>query len=385
MLKSLKIKNLLSFGPEGVDVELRPLNVLVGPNGSGKSNFLSAVRILQAAPTDLSMPIRSSSSFPEDWKRSDSILPSEISADLDFHSDYIGTYYLALNFINGYGIEIHSEVFKSDIFTFFERFKNNARIYFLKMDMENVENVRIEDSKSVMSEVKDFRPSNYSISASLLKSLRIYTGRPWQQGNASWLPQKIDVESKFLSEDYSNLAVVLHNLNNFVNIESLLLSKLKRFYPRSERLFTDFVGGLVQIFIRESVGKSVANIPASRLSDGTLSFLCLLTILCHPTPPPLICIEEPELGLHPDVLPMIAELLVEASKRTQLIITTHSDLLVSAIGDLMPEAILVCEHTSEEGTTIERPNPERLKKWLQQDDMSLGEVWLRGAIGGTLY
>lgn len=58
-----------------------------------------------------------------------------------------------------------------------------------------------------------------------------------------------------------------------------------------------------------------------------LRYLCLLAVLCHPSPPPLVCIEEPELGLHPDVLPTLAELLKEAATRTQLIVTTHSDVL----------------------------------------------------------
>ena len=74
-------------------------------------------------------------------------------------------------------------------------------------------------------------------------------------------------------------------------------------------------------------------IPAARLSDGTLRYLCLLAILCDPEPPPLICIEEPELGLHLDVLPTLQGLLRTAAKHTQLIVTTHSDILVDAMTD----------------------------------------------------
>jgi predicted ATPase len=86
-------------------------------------------------------------------------------------------------------------------------------------------------------------------------------------------------------------------------------------------------GGSVQVFFQEGMFP----IPATRLSDGTLRFLCFLAILCHPEPPALICIEEPELGLHPDVLPGLAELMKETSTRTQLIVTTHSDTLVDAL------------------------------------------------------
>ena len=71
-------------------------------------------------------------------------------------------------------------------------------------------------------------------------------------------------------------------------------------------------------------------VPATRLSDGTLRFLALLAILLNPESATLICIEEPELGLHPDTMSLLAELLTEAAEKTQLIVTTHSDVLVSA-------------------------------------------------------
>jgi len=71
----------------------------------------------------------------------------------------------------------------------------------------------------------------------------------------------------------------------------------------------------------------------------------------------------------------------EASQRTQLIVTTHSDILVSAFSD-MPEAVLVCEK-DEDGTHFRRLEAERLKVWLEE--YTLGEAWLRGAIGGTRW
>lgn len=123
------------------------------------------------------------------------------------------------------------------------------------------------------------------------------------------------------------------------------------------------------------------SIPATRLSDGTLRYLCLLAILYHPTPPPLICLEEPEIGLHPDLISSLAEMLKEASQRTQIIVTTHSDLLVSKFSD-QPEAIVVCERTPD-GTTLERLDAKKLELWLEE--YSLGEVWMRGGIGGTRW
>jgi predicted ATPase len=106
-----------------------------------------------------------------------------------------------------------------------------------------------------------------------------------------------------------------------------------------------------------------------------------LTILCHPSPPPLICIEEPELGLHPDVLPTLADLMKEASQRTQLIVTTHSDILVDAMTDC-PEAVWVCEK-DESGTQMRHLTREQLEPWLEK--YRLGELWTRGEIGGTRW
>ena len=123
------------------------------------------------------------------------------------------------------------------------------------------------------------------------------------------------------------------------------------------------------------------SIPARRLSDGTLRYLCLLAILVDPDPPPLIVIEEPELGLHPDIHPQLAALMVDASSRTQLIVTTHSDILVDALTDT-PEAVVVCENV-DGSTQLERLTSETLEPWL--DKYRLGELWLRGEIGGTRW
>src|SRR5262249_40496760 len=148
-----------------------------------------------------------------------------------------------------------------------------------------------------------------------------------------------------------------------------LLEKLRRFYDAADDIVTGVQGGMVQLFLHE---KNLSEpIPATRLSDGTLRYLCLLTLLCHPEPPPLVCLEEPELGLHPDILPTIAELLIEASQRTQLIVTTHSDVLVSALTEI-PDAVLVCERDAL-GSHLRRLESERLKKWLER--YSLGELW----------
>ena len=125
----------------------------------------------------------------------------------------------------------------------------------------------------------------------------------------------------------------------------------------------------MQIFIREK-GLSQP-IPAPRLSDGTLHYLFLMALLLDPNPPPLLCIEEPELGLHPDIFPIIADMLIAATHRTQLIVTTHSDGLVSALSE-HADSVLVCEH-DEKGSHLQRLDSQRLKTWLKKYSLEGGQ------------
>jgi predicted ATPase len=151
---------------------------------------------------------------------------------------------------------------------------------------------------------------------------------------------------------------------------------LRRFLPRFQRVSTLVQAGTVQFFFYEDGFKTP--VPATRLSDGTLRFLSMCSLLLMPTPPPLVCIEEPELGLHPDALSLVAELLVAASARTQIIVTTHSDALVSALTEHL-ESVLVCEHRG--GTQFMRLEAERLGHWL--DKYRLGDLWRMGELGGN--
>ena len=134
-------------------------------------------------------------------------------------------------------------------------------------------------------------------------------------------------------------------------------------------------GGPLQL----SVSDGAHSTPARRLSDGTLRFLSLLAILLDPSPPPVIVIEEPELGLHPDTLPVIRDLLIEASARTQLIVTTHSLTLVDSFTE-HSEAILVCDKV-DGATRIERLDPAQVAVWREHG--SLGQLWMSGQLGGT--
>ena len=122
-------------------------------------------------------------------------------------------------------------------------------------------------------------------------------------------------------------------------------------------------------------------IPAARISDGTLRYLALLAILCDPAPPNLICLEEPEMGLHPDLIHVIAKAIRYASERTQVIATTHSVSLVDDFTD-SPESIVVCEKI-DGSTELRRLDPVEMAPWLEK--YRLGELWTSGEIGGNRW
>jgi len=187
------------------------------------------------------------------------------------------------------------------------------------------------------------------------------------------------VRNDFLAEDGGNLAAVLSS-RDFAPA----LAGLNRWLPLLAERFTAVSthagNGILQVFVQEA-GLS-ESIPGGRLSDGTLRALCLLSVLLHPKPPGLVCIEEPELGLHPQIIRDIANLMIEASRRMQLIVTTHSVEFINALGG-HSESVLACNFAPDTGTSIQRLNPRKLKNWLV--NYQLGELWRKGVVEANRY
>jgi len=201
--------------------------------------------------------------------------------------------------------------------------------------------------------------------------------REWTFGRFVTLrtPQPADLPGDLLLPNARNLALVLNEIEHRDGTH--FNAALRRFFPRFQRMTTRITGGTVQFYLHESGIESP--IPATRLSDGTIRFIAMLAILLAPDPPSFVCIEEPELGLHPDAVAQVAELLVEASSRMQLVVTTHSESLVSALTEC-PDAVITCERPGP-ATTLHRLDPEHLKGWL--NDYSLGDLWGMGELGAN--
>jgi predicted ATPase len=164
---------------------------------------------------------------------------------------------------------------------------------------------------------------------------------------------------------------------DFLGVDEPIKNYLRRFCERFEDVKINIGEGLARTYLREA--GLVEMLSAIRMSDGTLKFLSLLAALFHPKPPPLVCIEEPEIGLHPDAMQLVAEALLEASESRQLIVTTHSDALIDHLSD-RPDSVLVCERDFDNGTQMKRLSRESLKAWLEH--YTLGELWRKGEIGG---
>src|SRR5262249_39136088 len=113
---------------------------------------------------------------------------------------------------------------------------------------------------------------------------------------------------------------------------------------------------------------------AADLSDGTLRFLFLLTVLSSPDPAPLIAIDEPETGLHPSMLPIVPEYATDAARRTQVMLTSHSPAFLDAFGNSRPTTTVVKWNEGE--TELKTVSGDELKDWLEE--YSLGALHKSG-------
>lgn len=387
LIQSIQLNNFLSFGASSAVIPLRPLNVIIGPNGSGKSNLLESIELLRSAPEQLLKPIREGGGVRDWlWKGAEGTPTASLDVLLAYPKGPQSLrYHLAFTEV-GQRFEIVDERVENEKPAsskhpqpyFFYHFNNGRPALNVGGTSRSLQQEDVDLEKSILSQRRD--PDQYpeiTYLGQVLGKIRLY--REWSFGRytAPRLPQKADLPNDMLEPDSSNLGLVLNRLRRDPAVKQRLLTALQALYSGIDDYDVQIEGGTVQVFFHE--GRFT--VPATRLSDGTLRYLCLLAVLCHPNPPPLICIEEPELGLHPDVLPTLAELLKEASTRTQLIVTTHSDVLVDAMSD-QPGCVLVAEKT-DAGTTLTRLDAEKLKPWLEK--YRLGQLWTRGEIGGTRW
>ncbi|MEN9543958.1 MAG: hypothetical protein RLZZ598_791, partial [Pseudomonadota bacterium] len=369
--ESIQLNGFLSFPPDSPPFEMKPLNVLIGPNGAGKTNLIEAFELLRSTPADLAKTVREGDGAAEwIWKGKDGDKTARINAVIGPAPTKRSLRYRLAFTVAQHRLEVIDEAVeelrpeRSDQSDgrFYYRFQQGRPVITVKgsgkggaFKERRLERDSLIPDQSVLSQRKD--PDLYPELTWAGQAFgEIQTFREWRfgQGSPVRLPQPADQQADRLLLEGRNLALVLSQiqLRHGKEIDRLI----KRFLPRFDQLVVATLGGTVQFFLREE-GLDEP-IPAKRLSDGTLRFLAILGALLAPKPPRLLCIEEPEMGLHPDALALLAELLVEASSRMQLVVTTHSEALISALTEHV-ESIVVCENTGH-GTTLSRLETERL-------------------------
>jgi predicted ATPase len=353
-LKSLTVRGFKSI-KELPDFKLRTLNVLIGANGAGKSNFISLFRML-AEMVEQRLQL-----FVQDQDGPDALLfgtrKRTPQMDAEFYFDQ-----------NGYRISLRA---------------SGERLVFAR------EETWFTGSYATRSHSLGSGHDEARLPEATHDTFAAYV-RP---AIASW--------RVYHFHDTSNSAPVRHaqpvrdnlrlkpDASNLAPFVRLLRERHKSYYDRiveTIRLVTPFFGDFVY---REEPGERVdlewfdVNDPDTpfgprQLSDGTLRFICLAVLLLQPRAlqSDTILLDEPELGLHPYALNVLAELLKQAAQGKQVIVSTQS---VELINSLDVEDIVVVNRR-EGASTFDRLNPETLSEWLSE--YSLGELWKRSIIGG---
>jgi predicted ATPase len=371
-ISSLELRNVLSFH-EPPPFELRPLNILIGPNGSGKSNLIDCFGFLQSLPNSLGSYVnRSGGADSWIWKGpgSHNIVRVKCRFNLDESELSYTIEFGSLEHALRIDRELLCAASRTD--SFLARQGSELRIGEAPVDI-----VSINPAESVFSAYRNpLDPTPVTRAGRALSDIRIYRGFDTSINSSTRSGVSSSAEKHPLWNNGGNLALVLQEME-FLGALRQVKGYLSRLSERFEDIKFRAEGGYLQLYVEE---RTLDKIPATRLSDGTLNFLCLMAVLLDPAPPRLLCIEEPESGLHPDALSLVADALKEASSRMQVVVTTHSDALVDRFTD-ESESIVVCERDNTESTQLRRLSRPALEEWLSE--YSLGDLWRRGELGGT--
>ena len=375
-LRSLTLKNVLSFGAEA-KVELGPLNVLIGSNGCGKSNLLDVVALLKAAATaDLSDEFRGGGlewpwkgeeeeakrmKMESEWNGGGNVYCHDMTVDIhetgaySIDSEWLGTVGCQALIGQEMGANSRRSILRGGV----SMWVVGANLETSSYNMDNLDDLR-RDVSAAMSNVWVYRNR--------------YVGRG-RGPNPLRAAGRADGEKWRIPETLDDFAMVLNRV--YPECGDAINEKMREFYEDARKVHFSVFDGAVQIKLEEAGGRII---PAQRMSDGMLNWLFMLTILLDPKPPALVCIEEPETGLHPDMLPTLARMLIDASKRMQLIVTTHSDMILDCFTN-MPEAVVVCDKV-DGVTQMTRLCAKDFREWKKE---GLGMAWISGAIGGKRW
>ena len=348
------------------DFKLNALNVLIGANGAGKSNFINLFRLLNQMyeqQLQLYVPLQGGPDALLHFGRSTS---QRLQAEFRFQSDTLES------MRSGYSFNLIPTVDNQFIF-------ESEQSFFFGGELQIVNPSRVlgrGHSESRLKEAKDdysqfVRPS--------VSNWRVYHFHDTSD-TAKVKQRHATNDNLRLKPDAANLAPYLRMIKEkHAAHHQRIVETIRLVMP----FFDDFVHrpGNPEYVELEWTEKNDPDTPfkAHRLSDGSLRFICLVTLLLQPVSllPDTILIDEPELGLHPYAIAVLADIFKQVAEDRQLIVSTHS---VELINELSPEDVIVVENQRGE-SIFKRLNTEDLGDWLK-DDYSLGDLWKRNILGG---
>ena len=346
-------------------LELRSLNVLIGSNGAGKSNLISFFKLLNEMMGGRLQEFIATSGRAQSILYFGPKVTSQIEARLDFDVDNArDTYEMRLFYGAG-----DTLVFAEETLRFHK--PGHPTPMELSLGTGHLES-RIRDKA-------DEGEPTAKVFRHLLNYCRVYhfhdtsaTARIQRHGYVG--------DHRWLMHDAGNLAAVLYRLREHGGTSyQRIVSTIQLVAPFFQDFDLEPAGPDKKDIIlnwRERGSDQVLG--PHQLSDGTLRAMCLVALLLQPKEdlPDLIVVDEPELGLHPYALRIVASLFRKAATHTQVLLSTQSS---SFIDNFEPEDIVVVDR-GEAGSTFRRPDPESLASWLEE--YTLGETWEKNVIGG---
>ncbi len=344
------------------EVELSGLNVLIGANGAGKSNFISVFRLLNAIIEQrlqiYSAQERASTMFYNGTKKTAALYFrfwfSQARYEISLLRNNQDTLFLGYERIFSRSAHISSET---------------ETLYDLTgkgLDMGHLETRLYEENNDTSGYMRE-----------TLESWKVYHFHDTSR-NAPVKMQGDINDNRFFRPDASNLAAYLYYLQEkqpfyferIVKTIRLVAPFFDTFTLEPLRLDPS------QIRLEWRDRSSDTLFDAHALSDGTLRFICLATLLLQPDLPSVVLIDEPELGLHPFAIQILADLLKSAAAQTQVIVSTQS---VPLVNQFAPEDILVVDRIDGQ-STFRRLGSASLSDWLEEYRM--GELWEKNILGG---
>lgn len=348
------IQNLENFG-------LRNLNIIVGANGAGKSNFVTFFRMLRSFMMGHLPSYIARNGGMDGFLFRGPKVTKELFFEMTFGE-------------RGYRFHLSPTVNNSVIV------EKEAR-YYEKGDHKWWELGDSIDGTSLL--VKESQSNSTFAFCSRyvyedISSWQVYHVHDTSAFAGMRLPE-ITQRGRTLAPDASNLAAhLLYLRETHPAVYTEIVNSVRLVAP----YFDDFLLTIEHSDSEKKVAldwrqkDTELEMQPYHLSDGTIRFICLSTALLQPSPPATIIIDEPELGLHPSAIGILAELIENASRRTQVIAATQSPLLLDHFS---PEDIIVVNRKNG-ASVFERLKTEDYKEWFE--DFSLGELWVKNVIAG---